>query len=380
MIDSSRSAARRREILADLLTRLRAYRTDPAARRRILVEPCAAFGLAEGAASPPLVAEDGRRAPPEAFGEAITGALLFGEEGAGSGPAPPPPLEARLTALGLRPAALLHGPEPLLAAWLRWAEAHGLWGLLSALEWRKAEDEGKGGYSNLAPAPTPARPGSGAMRSLLIAPDKNRALLGWMAVALGWDSVVGEVLGFPPCCQAFFTENWPKAVAERQGDLAPLVLEASRAAGLSGPYDWRLNLFARYFGAEILSHFPCRFDCAASLTQARRLEAGIRLIDPDLAARTQSLMRGLVLYSETGGVALAPGGGFRASGLEAPQGWLCSDPQGPLGRALASGAAPEPLPEGRARLAGTDLALLLADFSADGFAIDAETRETVATP
>ncbi len=379
MIDPSRRAARRREIFADLLIRLRAYRMDPAVRRRILTEPLAAFGLAEGAASAPLLAEGGRRAPPEAFGDAITGALLFGEEGAGP-EGGPPPLEARLTASGLRPAALLHGPEPQLAAWLRWAEDRGLWGLLSALEWRKAEDEGKGGYSNLAPAPTPARPGSGAMRSLLIAPDKDRALLGWMAVALGWDSVVGEVLGFPPCCRAFFEANWPKAAAERQGDLAPLVLEATRTAGAEGPHDWRLNLFARYFGAEILSHFPCRCDCAASLAQAQRLEAGLRLLDPERAARTRSLMRGLVLYSERGGVALAPEGRLGASGIEAPQGWLLSDPQGPLGRALASGETPQPEAGGKARFAGTDLLCDLADFSADGLEAPAELPERAMAP
>ena len=363
MLDSSRRDARRREIFAHMHARLRAHRTDPVARRRLLAEPLAAFGLAEPAAHPPIPMGE-RRAPPEAFGEAVTGALVFGEA-PDPHTAPPPPLEARLTALGLKPAALLHGPEPVLAAWLVWAERRGLWGLLSAMEWSAPPDLGKGGYGNLAPSQTPAHPGSGKMRSLLIAPDQDRALLGWMAVALGWDGLVGEILGFPACCRGFFDAQWPKAMAERQGDLAPLTLAATRAQGNSGPYDWRLNVFARYFGAELLSHFPCSFACAASLAQARRVEAGLKLLDPELAARMKAHMQGFVIYSESGGVALAPGGALQGGGISAPQGWSLTDPQGPLGRALGAGVEPLLDETGVLRLAGVETPLEWADFSAD---------------
>ena len=363
MLDSSRRDARRREIFANLHARLRAHRTDPVARRRLLAEPLASFGLAEPAASPPIPMGE-RRAPPEAFGEAITGALVFGAAPDAQSP-PPLPLEARLTALGLKPAALLHGPEPVLAAWLVWAEERGLWGLLSAMEWSAPPDLGKGGYGNLAPSQTPARPGSGKTRSLLIAPDQDRAVLGWMAVALGWDGLVGEILGFPACCRGFFEAQWPKAMAERQGDLAPLTLAATRDRGNSGPYDWRLNVFARYFGAELLSHFPCSFDCAASLAQARRVEAGLKLIDPALAAKLKSTMRGLAIYSESGGVALAPGGELRDGRISAPQGWRLTDPQGPLARALGAGIEPQLDETGALRLAGVEIPLEWAVFSAD---------------
>lgn len=365
MFASTQDASRRLFLFSLLQARLRAWRAEPAARRRTLAEPLAAFGLAERPKieAAPAAGEGARRAPPEAFPEGVSGLLVFGRDEAAPGAFPPPPLEARLTALGLRPAALLHGPEPLLKAWLRWGEDRRLWGLLSAQEWSLKADEGKGGYSNLAPGLRPALPGSGAMRSLILAPDPERAVLGWMAVALGWDDVVGEVLGFPACCRAFFKAKWPEAVAQHQGDLVPLMLEATRAAGDFGPYDWRLNLFARYFGAELLSHFPCTLRCAESLKLARRFEAGLKRAEPETAARLEGLMRGLVLYTERGGVALAPQGRLGPEGVEAPQGWLTTTAEGPLGRALRREASLRPEADGNLRLIEMEEPAALIDFS-----------------
>lgn len=377
MFAPTQDSSRRIALLSRLLARLRAWRSEPAARRRALADPLAAFGLAEDSgAERPLAGEGARRAPPDAFPEGVTSLLLFGPQAAAGESFPPPPLEARLTAMGLRPAALLHGPEAQLAAWLRWGEERRLYGLLSAQEWRPNPDEGKGGYSNLAPKLTPARPGSGAMRSLILAPDPERAILGWMAVALGWDEVVGEVLGFPACCRAFFEAKWPQAAAEHQGDLTPLLLEATRASGDFGPYDWRLNLFARYFGAELLSHFPCSLRCAESLKMARRFESGLRRIEPETAALMESVMRGLVLYSERGGVALAPQGRLGPEGVEAPEGWLLTAPQGPLAQALRRAAGPlRPESDGRLRLPEMEEAVEAIDFSASGSDPAARGRE-----
>lgn len=333
MIDQSRGAARRRGLLSRLQAVLHAYQSDPVFRRRLVQSPFEAMGLEEtgtGDGDAPGT----RRAHPQGFGAAVTGLMVFGEPGARGSATPP--LDARLVASGLRPAALLHMPEGAAVSVLHWAEAHGLYGLLSYHQWQNRIDAGKGCYSNSTGATIPALPGSGAMRSVILSPDPARAVTGWIAVALGWDDTVGAVLGYPDCCRRFFDGAWTAALEDHQGDVAPLTLAASG----EGPFDWRLNVFMRYFGAELASHFPCRFDCPSSLAEARRLEAGLGRLGLSSAAGTRETMAGVVLYTETDGVAFAPGARIAEDAACHAARWEMSDPQGRLARALAGGTAP----------------------------------------
>jgi hypothetical protein len=267
----------------------------------------------------------------------ITEAQLFGFGQAT--PSPDIPLELRLLAYGSKPLALLHGPEADLTGWVAWAERRRYTALLSSYQWQPHEDLGKGGYSNLTSDHLPAEAGSGAWRCLLVCPDEDRAILGWLCLHFGWDALLGRLLGYPSCCAASFAERWPTAVRDHQGDLAPLSLQVSGPP----PHDWRLNVFGRYFGATLIQHFPCRFDCAASAAVARRAAWALERLEPDYFAAIRELLRAPVLYTETMGVALARGGRIRSREGESeltydPAQLLLTEPGSALGKALIAGA------------------------------------------
>jgi len=217
------------------------------------------------------------------------------------------PLELRLLAYGLKPLALVHGREAELAAFLNWAEARSYTALLSANEWEWVDDEGKGGFGNLTAARRRAGTGSQAWRSLLVGPDEDRVVLAWLALALGWDELLGRLLGYPACCTAAFVDRWPAAVAYHQGDLTPIVMAAS---GL-GPHDARANILGRYFGSGLIQHFPCRFDCEATLAEAAQVEFFLEAWEPALAEQARAVLAAPALYTERDGVAILTGAEVR---------------------------------------------------------------------
>ena len=204
---------------------------------------------------------------------------------------------------------LLHGPEPELSGWVSWAERRGFTALLSSYQWEPRTDLGKGGYSNLSGDHRPAEAGSGAWRSLLVSADEDRAILGWLCLHFGWDGFLGQLLGYPCCCAAAFAERWPAAIEGHQGDLAPLTLAASGPP----PYDWRVNVFARYFGASLIQHFPCRFQCPASRESAERVAQGLGYFETGYLEMARELLAVAgVVHRNHGGCPAARGWGAAA--------------------------------------------------------------------
>jgi hypothetical protein len=268
----------------------------------------------------------------------ITEAQLFGF--GEPEPGPQAPLELRLLSYGVKPQALLHGSEGDLTGWLAWAERRGLTAILSGYQWRPQQDQGKGGYSNLTGGRQPAEAGSGAWRSLLVSPDEDRAILSWLCLQFGWDRLLGQLLGYPDCCADAFDQRWSAAVSEHQGDLAPLSLAASGPP----PFDWRSNIFARYFGAALIQHFPCRFQCPASAIAATRTAWALEQFEPEQFAAFRSLLQAPVLYTETQGVVLFRGARVRERGGELEleydaESLLSTEPASPLTQTLSQRAA-----------------------------------------
>ena len=210
--------------------------------------------------------------------------------------------------------------------------------MLSSDQWQPQQDQGKGGYSNLTTAHQPAEAGSGAWRSLVVSADEDLAIVAWLSLHFHWDALLGRALGYPDCCITAFEQRWPVAVDRHQGDLAPMTLAASG----SGPYDWRVNILARYFGATLIQHFPCHFECAASTAMASRLALGLGALEPDYLDAIRVLMQAPVLYTEEAGIALLPGAQVSAAkkGVQLhydPSRLLCTVTGSELSQALASG-------------------------------------------
>ena len=214
-----------------------------------------------------------------------------------------PGLDLRLVAYGARPMAMVHGPEATLTDLLDWAQARELYALLSPQQFAYRPDEGKSGYANYS-VPEPAVPGSGAWRGLLVSPDVHHVLLGWLSLLFRWDDLLGRLLGYPECCTEAFQRRWPVAAERHQGDLVPMILDGV------GPYDWRLNLLGRYFGVELLPHFPCSLTCEASRRSAARQLDMLARIEPERVGELKASLAAPYLFTESQGVFAFPGASY----------------------------------------------------------------------
>lgn len=247
----------------------------------------------------------------------------------------------RLVVAGAKPMALVHGPEAALAGLAAQATSEGLAALLSPHEFTPGADSGKGGFANLALDRRPARAGSGAWRGLLVGADWNGVALGWLCLLFGWDSLLGTLLGYPPCCVASFDRRWALASRKFQGDLISLLFaEGARGAVVEGQ-PWQTNLVARYAGHELIQHFPCRLDCPATHELALRYVSALRVVDPALVEALQTALLASVVYTEREGVCAFPGARVRDCGDAVelaynPAAAQSPDPGAPLARAVAA--------------------------------------------
>jgi hypothetical protein len=333
---------RHRAILARLDDFLRELRASPSLRRELRTDARRALAARSFCCDDlPETLPSPRQLDP-----LLTQGQLFGLTRAWA--CSEPALELRLLAYGAKPMVLIHGQEAELCAALAWAEQRGFTVLLSADEWDRESDAGKGGYSNLATNMRRACAGSGAWRSLLAGADEDRVVLAWLALTFGWDEALGRLLGYPACCTSAFARNWREAVTEHQGDVVAVCIRQSGP----GPHDWRVNVLGRYFGAEVIQHFPCHFDCAASLALAEQTRAVLAACEPSLHAWCEEVLNAPVLYTDTSGVAVLRG----ATVLETPEGARASyDPRqvlvtesyGALDLALRCGRTVEALPSTR---------------------------------
>lgn len=84
------------------------------------------------------------------------------------------------------------------------------------------------------------------------------------AYALGDDPAIGQLLGFPDCCQAFFDRLWN---VDKKRDTT---LSMGGHAHVRGPE--RANILGRWLGVRCVPHLPCRWDCEHTVDLALRLE------------------------------------------------------------------------------------------------------------
>lgn len=328
---------------------LREFRVDPSLRRRLHSQAPSAFaerGFAE--ADLPTALPPSRNAD-----VLLTHGQLFGV--APAEPLTEPCLELRLLAYGLKPLVLVHGLKAELQATMAWAESRGFTALLSAHEWDRGTDDGKGGYSNLATGMRSARSGAGVWRSILVGANEDRVILGWIALTLGWDEMLGRLLGYPACCAKAFARRWRRAVESHQGDMVVYCIDDSGA----GPHDWRVNNLGRYFGAELIQHFACQFGCQASLAMAHRADAALAAWEPDLHEWTRGVLEAPVVYTELSGVAVLRGAEVVAEGSGQRVRYnadrlLVTEPDGALHAALRGATTVAVLPGRRELAIGDD--------------------------
>lgn len=234
----------------------------------------------------------------------------------------------RLLAAGAKPLALIHGDEQSLAALGSWARSRGYFAVLGPHEFLPRDDSHKGGYSNSMEQVGSARPGSGAWRGLLVAADEQTVLMAWLCQLFDWETLLGRLLGYPDCCCDAFARRWPTACMHHEGDVGITLLaeskpEAGSSAGIRH-LDWTVNIFARYFGWEIIQHFPCSWDCGATAAMARRYFSVLSRYWPGEGEVLMQHLSAPLLIMPGRGYALFPG----ARVVEEKKGTsLCYDPE-----------------------------------------------------
>jgi hypothetical protein len=140
----------------------------------------------------------------------------------------------------------------------------------------------------------PAEPGESPesdLRHFYIGAD---ALAARLACAFGDSDPVrlGHMLGYPECCIQFFAAREAVWEPGRPFDLVPDV-----APPTTGRHCSLLNFACRHFGYALIGHFPCRWDCEASLGVAEGVLAAVLTHVPELAAAILDCLETDIVYA-----------------------------------------------------------------------------------
>lgn len=90
------------------------------------------------------------------------------------------------------------------------------------------------------------------------------------------EDTIGALLGYPPCCRAFFQDVW---ATRGYIDTTWPMAENTSGPGKSGLLKIDLpadvpplaNILWRWIGVRAVPHLPCRFDCSDSIELGRRM-------------------------------------------------------------------------------------------------------------
>ncbi len=120
-------------------------------------------------------------------------------------------------------------------------------------------------YSNASHTPGPGDPWT---YRIVLGP--NGAIKDFLkAWTAGDDLAIGEQLGFPKCCQAFFQTFW---CVDKWRDLTyPMVKDDGEENNFTVKGPRGCNILLRWAGIRMVSHLPCRFNCAPTGTIGEQL-------------------------------------------------------------------------------------------------------------
>ncbi|WP_437924708.1 hypothetical protein WMF37_37650 [Sorangium sp. So ce291] len=142
---------------------------------------------------------------------------------------------------------------------------------------------------------------------------------------------IAELLRIPSCCAEFYCRERAKAVLEHADDY---VFLTTRATPSKGPWPAEANYLAQYFGHSLIHHYPCRWDCLATIERARAALALLAGVDPRWAATFTHRTAGTIVVEDRTAVHFARGAQLRSSMIEFHPSALFSTSTTPLARAL----------------------------------------------
>lgn len=156
---------------------------------------------------------------------------------------------------GIRPSHLTPIPPHMVEQERQWAEERGL-----VLVELSKEAAMTGFYSSRSKGYEEGKPYT--VRCTYTQPElADEWIAAWRVMN---NTKIGELLGYPRCCQKWFAHYWQDE--QWQDD----ILAMYENGGYSSEGPWQLNFFYRYMGARLVSHMPCTFSCEHTLELAHK--------------------------------------------------------------------------------------------------------------
>jgi hypothetical protein len=202
-----------------------------------------------------------------------------------------------------------------LSFFLEVAEQTNLQVAVSAQKYVHRPDVGKGGWSNSLAAVMPADSPDGLF-NVYIASDSQLSESGMSLEELSDENGFGALLSIPPCCIAAYVRFHPEA-QKKQNDFVPIVLENSSDRV---PYPFWNNYVSQYFGAALLSFFPCSFDCVEAAGFAQMTFTILQQCSEEWANSFIRIQQTNILYTEYLGLHMFPNAPYYS-------GWVRYAPQ-----------------------------------------------------
>ncbi len=137
----------------------------------------------------------------------------------------------------------------------------------------------------------------GGRRVLYVSKDAQSAKEAKQAESEQNHKRLGLLLGYPCCCVEFFQEHAEK---EEESDFDLTVNVAAASVGVKHP--WHTNTCLRGFDVNLLSHFPCSFQCEQSKEIAEKNLAIIKKHESDLAQYFVHALQCALIYARGVGV------------------------------------------------------------------------------
>ena len=124
---------------------------------------------------------------------------------------------------------------------------------------------------------------------------------------------IGELLGYPKCCQEFFTKNWAKVsidpIYEAALNTIDVKLEKGVATVKCHPY---CNNMLRYFGIRITPHLTCSMQCKETIEWGKEWFDIMSQVDKEAADWAYKLLSIPLTWDTYKGVAIIDTDIFRA--------------------------------------------------------------------
>ncbi len=128
-----------------------------------------------------------------------------------------------------------------------------------------------------------------------VSKDKEKAENAKELEANGNHRGLGILLGYPECCAEFFERHFEEE-SKKSNDYTIAALKNSD--GFQFPF--YTNIASRHFDLALLNHFPCSFNCKASIELAKRHLEVIEKDDKEAAEIIKGMLKGAILYTNNG--------------------------------------------------------------------------------